>query len=252
MGFHMSPEENIAFMYIVSTVLIILLVAFVLIYVAIHQRRLNIARKHELFAALSEGEEKERKRLSEELHDGIAAKLVGLKMNMEYLALSQEEKQREHISKLTLNMDELVNELRELSLNLQPSFIHTKGLKATLQEITDNLNGKSNCRYRLFTDFEEEGIPQPLILQVCRIASELLVNIHKHAQASEAAVQVMLNEDVLQIIAEDNGVGMKEGTEKKGVGLVNLQNRVAYLKGQMNIDSSDKGTTVIIELKTTI
>lgn len=247
-----QETSDIVVMYIASSLLVAVMVGFVLFYVFIHQRKLRVTKKRELLAALAEGEAKERRRLSEELHDGIAAKLVGLKMNMEYLSLSQDESQKEHMNKLTLGMDDLVNELRELSMNLQPSFLHAKGLTAILQEMIDNLNRKGLCRYHLFSGISDQQLSQAYTLQVCRMASELLVNIHKHAQATEASVQVMLNEDVLQIIAEDNGVGIGHGTEKKGIGLINLQNRVDYLKGQMHIDSSGKGTTVIIELNIAI
>ena len=83
---------------------------------------------------------------------------------------------------------------------------------------------------------------------LCRMASELLINIHKHAQATEAMLQLILNENELQLMAEDNGRGIPTQNTHAGVGLTNLQNRVNYLKGKLNIDSSPAGTTVIIQI----
>src|ERR1041385_3025340 len=86
----LSEENSLVLYYYGGTFFVFVLVTFLLVYVYLHQRKvgkfkLQLKKQEELFIALHEGEEKERKRLAEELHDGIGTKLSSLKMSMEYL-----------------------------------------------------------------------------------------------------------------------------------------------------------------------
>ena len=85
---------------------------------------------------------------------------------------------------------------------------------------------------------------------IYRIIQELLNNIMKHAAATEAMVQLIKEEGRLSIIVEDNGKGFDTALlkENKGAGLTNIQSRVDYLKGRLDIHAEPgKGTLVNIE-----
>ena len=102
---------------------------------------------------------------------------------------------------------------------------------------------------RLLAFFEASlsNVSKTIKLHCYRIITELLLNIHKHAGATKAFLQVIEEDNILQIIAEDNGRGFTEN-EGKGIGLTNIRNRVNLNKGSINIDSSKKGTTIIIQI----
>jgi signal transduction histidine kinase len=70
----------------------------------------------------------------------------------------------------------------------------------------------------------------------------------KHADASEANLSIAEDCGAIQIIAEDNGKGFSNSTSSKGIGLKNIDNRIAYLKGTLHIDSNTSGTTIVITL----
>jgi signal transduction histidine kinase len=90
-------------------------------------------------------------------------------------------------------------------------------------------------------------LPEKFQLIVFRIISELLNNVNKHAKATEASAQVIAIETGIQVIIEDNGQGFA-GKPSGGIGLINLQNRVSMCMGNLNIDTGDKGTIIIVEL----
>lgn len=199
---------------------------------------------------MQEGEEKERNRIAEELHDGVSAKLAGLNMNLDYLRSKINNKESESIIEKTFSgIGEIINELRDISHNLQPILMDEKNLQSSLTNYIDQLNSKNECHYDLYFEVLVEEIRKPLKLHCYRIITELLYNIHKHAKATNASVQMVAENNTLELIVEDNGMGFTRGNnDSQGIGLMNIQNRVGINKGSMNIDSSAAGTTIIIEL----
>lgn len=259
----MFSQDNIILIALLGgTMFILLLVASLLLYVYLHQMKVSkfrlelreqeIKKQQELFFALSEGEEKERKRLAEELHDGIGAKLSGLKMSLEYLMTQQSQGQAQPqdnlMVKISNGMNETIQEVREISRNLKPSFLSSKGLSVALGELVDHLNTKKECSYQLFIDVDEHRLHPQLQLALYRIVSELLNNIHKHSHATQASAQLMQEDGTVQIIVEDDGKGFDIHSQKEGIGITNIKSRVELYKGKLNIDSSRRGTITIIEL----
>lgn len=254
----LSENDIIILFYFGGTFFVALLVVFLLTYVYLHQIKVNrfvielkeqeLKKQHELFIALNEGEEKERKRLAEELHDGIGAKLSGLKMSMEYLRtnFSTKESKVSLLQKITNGMDETIEELREISQNLKPSFLNFSGLKMALEDLVFHFNNKGTCKYQLYIE-EELEILANNNQTIYRIVSELLNNIQRHSNASLASFQIIANHTVIQILVEDNGQGFNVNIKSPGIGLTNIKNRVELYKGKLNIDSNKDGTIVIIE-----
>lgn len=76
---------------------------------------------------------------------------------------------------------------------------------------------------------------------------ELTANILKHSHADEATVQLICYEKNMEIMLEDNGKGIQTN-KNGGIGFRNIQSRVNYLHGEIRIDSSEHGTTIIIQI----
>ncbi|KAA5535108.1 sensor histidine kinase [Taibaiella lutea] len=252
-------QNEIVIYYLAGTLVIILLVSAIIFYVFQHQKKVNafrlqlqqeeIKRQQAIYAALQEGEEKERNRIAEELHDGISAKLSGLNMNLEYLIAGNAEKEtRELLRKTFDGISETIDELREVSHNLQPLFFDEKDMQQLLQRYIEQLNSKNECNYKLYYEANLREIDRAVKLHSYRIVTELLHNVHKHAKATQASVQVIRDDDKLEIIVEDNGIGFKNTDTFNGIGLANIRNRVMLNMGLINMDTSDKGTTIIVEL----
>jgi two-component system, NarL family, sensor kinase len=251
-------ESGIIVYYFVASVVVLLLVVAIVTYAFLHQKKVvqlkmqlheeELRRQQAVFDALQDGQEKERIRLAQELHDGIGAKLSGLKMNLEYLDINATE-HRDLISKVFLGISETLEEVREVSHNLLPYQLAGKEMKEVLQNCIEQFNVYNGCSYDLFMNDPATGVSEMIKIHVYRMIAELLHNIHKHAKATIASVQVSIEDGKMEIVVEDNGIGIDNApANAAGIGLGNLSSRVNVCKGLLNVDSSEKGTTVIIEI----
>jgi two-component system NarL family sensor kinase len=254
-------DKEILIYYLAGTLFIFLLVASIIIYIFLHEKKVSLYRyrlkeedikkKQSILLALNEGEEKERSRIAEELHDGIGAKLAGLKMKLDYLKSSTTGiRNKELIEATYKGIDESINELREISHNLQPALFAEKNLQQSIVDYIEPLNASNKCHFDLYFELNDPiGIDLKLKLHCYRIITELLHNIYKHSNATIAFVQITSEENKLQLLIEDNGKGYDfQNNFSDGIGLMNIRNRVSICNGMINIDSSKTGTTVIIEL----
>lgn len=251
-------ENGILIYYFVASVVVLLLVVAIITYAFLHQKKVvqlkmqlheeELRRQQAIFNALQDGQEKERARLARELHDGIGAKLSGLKMNLEYLDINASE-HRELISKIFEGVAETLEEVREVSHNLLPYQLNGKGVRELLLQCIDQFNAYGGCTYDLFMDDKEPDIPDTVRTNIYRIVAELLNNIHKHAKATVASIQLSVDDAAMELIVEDNGIGLEMPcADPNGIGLQNVKARVDMCKGTLSIDSSGKGTSVIIEI----
>jgi signal transduction histidine kinase len=255
-----TSENSLIYIFVAGTGFIVLMLTFIFIYIILYQKKMarhaqvlrekDLEKQYQVYDALLKGEEKERKRLAEELHDGVGAKLSGVKMSVEYLHQMLAAGHQEQSNQILETLNEGINELREISHNLQPSAIGVKGLRQSLQDFITNLNKKRQTVFSFHWHAEEMTLlNNQSELNIYRICTELLSNILKHAQATEASLQMIVQDNELQVIAEDNGIGFDQNLAAEGIGLINLHNRVNHEKGSLNIDSlPQQGTTIIITL----
>jgi two-component system, NarL family, sensor kinase len=200
--------------------------------------------------ALLQGEEKERKRLAGDLHDGLGGMLAGVKMNLSRLALNNiSQNSAMDLTKVIDQLDNSVSELRRIARNMMPESLLQLGLEPSLSDLCQSLNNAA-----LKVEFQSFGIskdlPSETQVTIYRIVQELLNNTTKHAQASNVLVQCSQNENLFFITVEDNGRGFitTQSSMNKGIGLTNITNRVDFLNGKLEINSQPgEGTTVNIE-----
>jgi two-component system NarL family sensor kinase len=244
--------------YIAGTIFALLQVIAIISYAFLNQKKVvelriklhneELYKQQAIFDALQEGQELERTRLAQELHDGVGAKLSGLKMNLEYLKLNTTE-HTELVAKVYSGVSETLEEVRAVSHNLMPYVFSGKDMEQLLLHCIEQFNALEGCRYSLLIGTPVTAMDETIKMHVYRMVAELLNNIHKHAKATIASVQVNEEQGKLEIVVEDNGIGMQEApANAAGIGLKNIGNRVNICKGLLNMDSSEKGTTVMIEI----
>lgn len=203
--------------------------------------------------AILKGEEKERSRLAQDLHDGLGGMLSGIKYSLsnmkENLIMTPANAQAfEHSIGM---LDNSINEMRRVAHNLMPETLLKFGLDDAIRDFCSEmqLNSMLQVHYQS-VGLKNIAIDQSLAVTVYRVTQELLNNIIKHAGATQAMVQVGATEDQLVITVEDNGKGIADEAIKtaQGIGWKNINSRVQYHKGSINIQSqTDKGTSVFIE-----
>lgn len=257
-------KEKINTYYTIFIVIFIILI--LLLLYAYKQRAKSMKQRDELHAlamekekqnskistltALLEGQEQERGRLARDLHDGLGGLLSGTKHQLSYLDPHQSENIEEGISKSIKQIDGAVEELRRVAHNLMPDLLVKYGLEVAIQEFASRI---SNSALDIHTEFinYRNSLSEEKQLIIYRIIQELVNNAIKHANASEIIIQVSQEENVLNLTVEDNGKGFdhKGLNVKKTAGFHNIESRVQFLKGTMNIISElNIGTSIELQI----
>jgi two-component system NarL family sensor kinase len=216
------------------------------------QRLKEIEQQHQLkvTTAMLKGEEQERNRIARDLHDGLGGMLAGVKINLSGLAGTNTLDIDPGLNKVIHQLDNSVNELRRIARNMMPETLLKFGLETALKDLCESVMSE-----HMHIDFQSFGIEADIPLEkqitIYRIVQEILANAVRHAQASRIVLQCSQNGDTFFITAEDNGKGFNTALleQKQGMGLNNIQNRVGYLNGKLEIISAVReGTTINIEL----
>ena len=198
------------------------------------------------------GQETERTRIAKDLHDGLGGIFSTVKMH--YSTLQQETPTIRENSLYRKTLDLINNasdELRKVAHNMMPEVLMKVGLGEALQDFCNNISSGKLLKITLQTFGMEKRLGSSTEIMLYRIIQELINNIIKHADATEALIQINREGNRLSLVIEDNGHGFdtKEAEEKRTMGIATVKSRVDYLNGRLTIDSrKDIGTTVMIDL----
>ncbi|CAL2086913.1 Oxygen sensor histidine kinase NreB (modular protein) [Tenacibaculum sp. 190524A02b] len=225
----------------------------------LHKRKsaLDIAKstiqqlEQEVFTKQKEEREKERQRISEELHDGVLGKLFGTRLGLGFLNIP-EEADKEKYQQFLDELQEVEKEIREvshkLSANLDGSDIGFEGIVTQLVKDKSKLG---NFEYTLNTDvtINWSSVNEVNRVNLYRIIQEALQNIIKHAKANHVTLTFSTQNGHILISIEDNGVGFNTSKNRNGIGINNIKSRVKRLNATMELVSSPKnGTTIQIKM----
>lgn len=192
------------------------------------------------------GEEAERTRLARELHDSLGGMLSTIK-----LALGKSSA-IPGVAQATDLVDRASQELRRIAQNMIPEALDRFGLTAALEDLVSEwtVHTDQHIDFQHF-GVDETNLPTNLALTIYRVIQELIHNAIKHAQAGEILVQLMQHDDHVHITVEDDGVGFDPQTSdvRTGMGLKNLQSRLGYWEGKLDIESKPgEGTTLTVHI----
>ena len=214
------------------------------------QKVTNLLKDQELNAidAMIEGQEKERQRIANDLHDDLGGLMATVKLHFNAL----KEKQSPELYKKTTDLlDEAYNKVRSVAHAKNSGVMAKKGLLKALNDMARTVSDSNQIQVAIIDHGLEERLENSLELTIFRIAQELITNVIKHAHASEAAINITKHQNSLNIMVEDNGKGFntKNITKNSGMGIHSIDKRIENLGGQVTIDSEiNKGTTIIIDI----
>ena len=207
-------------------------------------RSRNFAKKEQLLQQqftrdLLQEQEKERKRVSKELHDGIGQNLLLIK------------------NSLTLNpkktpklVDKTLNDIRAISRNLHPVQLEKFGLTKALENVIAEINEFSTIFFSEEIDNIDNFFPKEKEIYLYRIVQECVNNIIKHSKATAAKISIKKEEKKVTITIQDNGIGFnfeKNQLKPKAFGIKSLQERVEFLKGKIKFNAQvNQGTVITI------
>ncbi|HSN60386.1 MAG TPA: histidine kinase, partial [Ferruginibacter sp.] len=204
--------------------------------------QLNEQKKRSM--AVMEAEEKERKRIAADLHDGVCQTLAAAS-----LQLKKARKEPLQFDKVDDLINQAGTEVRNLSHQVTPELLLHYGLVKAMEQAIDRLNDSGDQTvFTLFNHIEKDIEGEMPSLMIYRCFQELTNNILKHAKASQVNVQLNLHEEEIQLMVEDDGVGFAANNDCAGIGLKNIESRVAIYNGVFIMDSMPgKGSTAIIK-----
>lgn len=204
--------------------------------------------------AVLKGEEQERTRMAKDLHDGLGGMLSGIKYSLNNMKgnmiLTAENAQA--FERSIDMLDSSIQEMRRVAHNMMPEALVKFGLDTALKDFCTDINqsGALKVTYQSI-GLSDALIEQTTAITIYRIVQELINNSIKHAKAKQAIVQLTKTDGQLSLTVEDDGKGFDTTILKgtKGIGWSNIQNRVEFLKGKLDVSSEpDKGTSVLIEM----
>ncbi|GAA4424899.1 hypothetical protein GCM10023188_05250 [Pontibacter saemangeumensis] len=211
--------------------------------------QLRLAQQREILKAILQTQETERDRISEALHNGLGQILYAAKLNLNSMSSESPD-----VIDIKERVDQLLSEsitvTRNISFELTPSVLKEFGLKTAVEEVISRITHPSlkitidmvSCDKRL--DYTME-------LSLYRIIQELLNNILKHSQATEASIELTCDQSSVMLCVKDNGIGIdrEELKKPKGIGLHSIQNRVDLLEGKLEVATSkNNGTRFKIDI----
>jgi len=218
----------------------------------LEKKTLELAYQKEMVKATILAQEEERSRIAQDLHDAISAKLnvVSLGANFLLEEESVSEKEQDEIIEHILNVtNKTIESSRKIAHNLLPPILEKFGLGAALEELCDEFTNSKQVVVGSKIKYELGGLSKNNELHVFRIVQELINNSIKHGKSKEILVNFFEKNDSFQLHYQDNGLGfdVSEIANKKGLGLQNIESRVALLKGMISYKSElNKGVTVQI------
>lgn len=215
---------------------------------------LETEKQLEAAEAVVKGEEQERTRLAKDLHDGLGGMLSGIKYSFNTMKgnLVMTPENHQAFERSMDMLDSSIREMRRVAHNMMPEALVRFGLDTALNDFCNDINqsGALKINYQSI-GLEGVAIDQTVAITLYRIVQELINNTMKHAEATSAIVQITKSNGQLSVTVEDDGKGFDTNMLKtnKGIGWINIQNRVEFLKGKLDIRSAiGEGTSVQIEL----
>lgn len=199
-----------------------------------------------LIKAAVRGQDQERKKIAQEMHDSVGGNLAAIKLQFSQLS--------NHPDKLKLiysQLDDTYEQVRNLSHNLLPKKIRENDFVFLVKEYINKVEEASEITFNI-SFFDEEKINKlnkVLQNEMFSIFQELTTNTLKYAQAKTIDIQLDLLNESLFFVYEDDGVGFDIAMTTLGIGLTNIKNRVENYNGILHIDSQpNRGVNINIEI----
>ncbi len=221
------------------------------------QKTEKLLKEQELTAidAMISGQEKERQRLANDLHDNLGGTLATVRLHFQHLKNNRENTKIENIEELYSKTDNLLEEayqkVRTIAHEKNSGVMANQGLLLAIKNLAKKVSNGKTLQIEVQDYGLEERLDNMLEISIFRMIQELITNTIKHANASEIHISLTNHDSLLNIIVEDNGEGFdaKILPEKDGMGLATIEKRVEHLEGTFEIDSTiGKGTNIIINI----
>lgn len=221
----------------------------------LHEKKVNQIinqQEIEVLDAVLNAQQKERKGIAKEIHDTLGSFLATLKYQHEAgkELNNQNTANQEQYQLMEKLISQTAAEVRSIAHQMATGEKFDFNLQTAISQLVDRIRNTQQFDLQFNYWGKDFSLNRALELTIYRVTQELLSNVLKHAQASEAMLQINQTEDEITLMMEDNGLGfISDVKPSKGLGLESIRERIQKINGQVNIDSRpQKGTTIIITI----
>jgi len=230
----------------------VLLVFAACMLVTLRERRMADSKLKELTKRIIDTQEQERARVARELHDSVSQSLVGVRYAIDLASRKVKSGGGDASAAIDRGAEALngaIKEVRRLSHDLRPRALDDLGLAAALQALVATFTERTGIVVSLEAAPLRDVLKPEAATALYRIAQEALNNIEKHSQATTGSVRVWSAGGRVRMTISDNGKGFDDQANARasttsGLGLRNMQERMAHFGGLMLIKSTNAGTTL--------
>lgn len=193
-----------------------------------------------ILKAIVQGEENEKLKFSQELHDGLGPILSAIKMQVQWLGSKNTNSE---CSNSLSFVEKLVHQaditMREIAFGLSPHILQNFGLLEALNHFTRKITGNQPPLITINSNFAHR-LEETLETVLYRVLSECINNSIRHSQASRIEIILSLHESILEVNYADNGIGFnweEMCNLRKGLGLSNILTRVKSVNGTFSVNT---------------
>lgn len=207
------------------------------------QEELKNKHQLDLLNSTIEAQERERKRIAQDMHDELGAILALTRMQV-VQAANQYAEDKELFAKLDrirLNAEAALVSMRKLSHELMPAHLQIFGLVKTLQTLVNQVNDTEQINIHLNANEDIQNLSMSITLAIYRICMEMIHNTLKHGQAKNIFIEIQLSDQCLMVSYADDGVGLPDHRNFTGLGFKNIQARVNSVNGTLTIENRKQG-----------
>ncbi|MGH7951224.1 MAG: response regulator [Limisphaerales bacterium] len=216
-------------------------------------KRREYSRKLQVLSRrLVETQETERRHIARELHDQVGQALTVAQLNLQAMSQLPDAKKLNGRLDETLHViGRVLDQVRDLSLELRPSMLDDLGLEPALRWFTDRQASLTGLHCEILSTPLEHRLDSVIETECFRVAQEALTNITRHAHAHNVTVELRPENGSLHLRVRDDGVGFKVGAIREravrgaSLGLLNMEERAALAGGKLEfISAPGRGTEV--------
>ncbi|GAB2526676.1 hypothetical protein GCM10027085_16110 [Spirosoma aerophilum] len=209
-----------------------------------------VQKNEEIKKAQFKGQTIERKRVAIELHDNLSSLLSAVNMSIQAINPKNLSESEQSVYR---NVKQLIqnaySEVRNISHNILPAELEQEGLSTTLTTLVGRLNQSSPLAFTLTITGLHHRLPVEIEFNVYSIVLELINNAIKHAQATTVGISLLRTDLGINLSVTDDGIGMNQQHSKRGIGLQNIEARLASLGGTFNaVMPTERGTRILIKI----
>ncbi|WP_156133194.1 sensor histidine kinase [Lacinutrix sp. Hel_I_90] len=193
----------------------------------------------------------EKKRISQDIHDGILGRLFGVRLNLDNLNFIKTDDGITRRSNYINELKEIEFDIRKVSHDLNTDFVTNSSFSGIIKTLVENQCDAYGLEYAISiaNSINWELVSNKTKVHIYRITQESLQNIYKHAEASLVSITIDEDNNSLSLAISDDGKGFESDKIKDGIGLKNIKSRVQEINAKFNIKTTkNEGTTVEIEI----